>query len=114
MEPEEILQMEFKDITSGISKNVHTNMQCVDVFIPVDNSPLALIKTYYHKIYITKKYRDKGCAVFKVIMMLRSLVEEYKPKKVFWRVTPEIGEERDWVRGYTRYVGRFRMSMASD
>jgi len=59
--------------------------------------------------YATKKYRDKGCAVFKILQQLE-VMSKYPMKAICWRVEPEIDEAIDYdtyikhFRGYMRFA----------
>ncbi len=69
------------------------------------------IPDYTHCIVATKKYRDEGCAVYKLIRGAESLFPK-KVEKLFWRRSPEVYKDWDFDKPYCIFKGGMRFSFS--
>jgi hypothetical protein len=65
------------------------------------------VKIYKHKLFSTKGYSDAGCAAFKLCKGLESLSGG---SVAFWRMTPYVKKNIDFMSGKISYVGLVRFS----
>ena len=67
-----------------------------------------LYKEYEHTLFRTRKYRDIGCAVYKLIKFVESAID--KPQVIRWRTEPKIIEDNDFNSQYKKYCGVVRFT----
>jgi hypothetical protein len=118
MEIQQVLDQHFDKINSSI-KSVHLPKKYadsvtafglvqkkVDLNYTLDSSFCKLFK---HRLFLTRQYRDKGCAAYKLIRFLENVLSD-DVEEIFWRVKPNIGEINDFDSQYRRFQGRVRFS----
>ena len=67
------------------------------------------VDRYKHITIVTRKYRDEGCATYKLIRGMESIFPE-KVEKLFWRYNPEVVNDSDFNNYYRVFKGRVRFS----
>ena len=64
-------------------------------------------KKYRHVCEGTKPYRDRGCAEFKIMEIVKKHIP-HLVNEIFWRRIPTVHEISDFDSRYKRYVGTAR------
>ena len=114
MTPEKILKDAFDYINNRISSvffNSNREYSCALGLLPKDNQNIYSCdnsEKYKHYLFITKRYRDKGCAIYKLIRFLESSTKD--ATEIYWRLRPNIVRYDFPNSLYPIFIGRVRFT----
>jgi len=119
MTPKEVLDDFVKDLSEGVERvyypNVYDNELIVTSFALRELSDCAVEniephKVYHHKTVATKLYHDEGCAAYKMMKYLKSVITD-ETNLLFWRCIPDIERLDDFDRLVPLYRTYARFSI---
>jgi hypothetical protein len=94
-----------------VVKSVRCDLELDGFGLPVIKQSSVGGTKNVHYLFRTKKYRDKDCAVYKLVEGLESILSTKDVSRLYWRRSPEVLGERYWEKGYWLYVGFARLTI---